>query len=1268
MRRSLLLAPLVGLLLAGPLPAPAAAQSGGSVLVYSRTTGFRHASIPQGIAAIRALGQEQGFTVTATESPGAFTPEGLAAHDAVVFLNTTGDVLDGAQQDAFEAYVRGGGGFLGIHSAADTEYDWPFYGELVGAYFQSHPPGTPTATVHVVDRVHPAMDGLPITWERTDEWYNYRSNPRGDVHVLATLDEQTFTGGSMLGDHPIAWCRDVDNGRSFYTGGGHTGASFSEPAFREHLSGALGWAAGWLPGDCSATVESSWERTVLENDVRDPMELAVAPDGRVLFVERAGRVRVWSPTTGSTSVAATVPVTTSFEDGLLGITLDPGFAANGWVYLYYSRPSAPEQRLSRFTMTGDVLDLASEAVLLTVTTDRTTGGHSGGSITFGPDGLLYVATGDDVDPFASDGYAPIDEQPGRSGFDAQFTSANPFNLLGKVLRLRPMPDGSVEIPDGNLFPADGSQGRPEIYAMGARNPFRISVDPATGWLYWGDVGPDAGSDSGTRGPRGYDEFNQARQAGFFGWPYCIADNRPYRDYDFATGSAGPAFDCAAAVNDSPHVPQAPFTLPPAQPAWAYYPYAPSPEFPDLPNGNGRTAMAGPTVRAATPGGAALPAYFDGATFFYEWSRNWIVETHLDADGGPLAFQRFLPSLGLNRPMDLELGPDGALYMIEWGSGFGGSNPDAALSRIAYVRGTRAPIVALQASETDGPAPLTVQFSSDGTRHPDGLALDYAWDFDDDGQTDATTPEAEWTYTENGSYLARLTVEDSAGLTATTNTTITVGNSRPVVQVGLPPDGGFFAWGDSLRYDISVTDVEDGSTEDGSIDCADVVLQPGIGHDDHNHPLEEYAGCDGGVRTPDGHGSDADNVFLVLDARYVDGGALGVGSLIGRRQTILRPLRLQAEHFTEMRGIQVETAGDVAGGLNVGFIDDRDWLAYAPVSLQGLGFVSYRVASAGPGGRIEMRLDAPDGPLVSTATVTPTGGWQDYKDVTVPLALPDGVPADGSHTLYLVFRRTTGRSGLMNLNWIQMHGPGVAVAAAPARGLLAEYYASADLSGTPVRRTDPQVSFDWLDGAPLDGVPADGFSVRWQGQLDVPAAGRYRFTLDADDGARLYIGSTLVVDAWAGEGPQRLTGSITLAEGLVPIRVEYREASGEARVTLLWSASGLPQQTLPYDRLLADATGSTAGEAAPAARFALAPPRPNPSSGAATVAFRTAAPGEVTLSLFDTLGRRVQRVHDGPLPAGPHELTADVSGLPSGVYVLRLSAGDEAAARRLTVVR
>jgi type 1 glutamine amidotransferase len=236
-----------------PFHLAAAAESADprfTVLVFSKTTGFRHDSIPQGIAAIEALGAEHGFAVDRTEDATRFSDAVLARYKVVVFLSTTGDVLETGEKAAFERYIRSGGGFVGIHSASDTEYGWPWYGRLVGTWFASHPQ-IQRATVQIANPDHPSMKGLPALWERTDEWYNFRNNPRGAMQVLATLDEATYSGGAMGADHPIVWCQEIDGGRSWYTAMGHTKESYAEPRFRLHLLGGIESAAG-IAGDCKS--------------------------------------------------------------------------------------------------------------------------------------------------------------------------------------------------------------------------------------------------------------------------------------------------------------------------------------------------------------------------------------------------------------------------------------------------------------------------------------------------------------------------------------------------------------------------------------------------------------------------------------------------------------------------------------------------------------------------------------------------------------------------------------------------------------------------------------------------------------------------------------------------------------------------------------------------------------------------------------------------------------------------------------------------------
>ena len=212
------------------------------VLVFTKTEGWRHKSIEKGVQTLRELGRQNGFIVLQTESGEDFTTQNLNNYKLVVFLNTTLDVLDNAQQTAFEGYIKGGGSFLGIHSACDTEYDWPWYGKLVGGYFNGHPndPNVRKAKIDVISKAHPSTEHLQDTWTRTDEWYNYKNlNP--NTTVLLNLDESSYEGGTNGSNHPIAWYHEFDGGRSFYTGGGHTEDAYDEPMFRKHLLGAIEW-------------------------------------------------------------------------------------------------------------------------------------------------------------------------------------------------------------------------------------------------------------------------------------------------------------------------------------------------------------------------------------------------------------------------------------------------------------------------------------------------------------------------------------------------------------------------------------------------------------------------------------------------------------------------------------------------------------------------------------------------------------------------------------------------------------------------------------------------------------------------------------------------------------------------------------------------------------------------------------------------------------------------------------------------------------------
>lgn len=439
-------------------------------------------------------------------------------------------------------------------------------------------------------------------------------------------------------------------------------------------------------------------KTVLEARCDNPMELAVLPDGRVLFIERFGNVRIWKPDTGTTVFAARIPVhgnlnafnaqqpdRGSWEAGLLGVAPAPDFPTTGHVFVYYSPAGeTPENRISRFALQGDTLDLASEKVVLRVPVQREVCCHEAGSLAFDAEGNLFLSTGDNTNPFECDGYNPTDYREKRYPFDAARTSGNANDLRGKILRIHPEPDGSYSIPKGNLFPPGTPRTRPEIFVMGCRNPFRIAVDKATGTLSWGDVGPDAREPKDDRGPAGFDEFNRTKTAGNFGWPFVIGDNRPYRQYDFATKLSAPAQDPAKPVNFSPNN-TGPSELPPARPAWIAYPYAPSTRFPAVGSG-GRTACAGPTYRfdEALKSDRKLPKAYDRCQFLYDWERHWILAVKLDDAGEIASMTRFAPGIPLKRPVEMELGPDGALYLIEFGSGWE-NNKDSQIVRIEAAR-------------------------------------------------------------------------------------------------------------------------------------------------------------------------------------------------------------------------------------------------------------------------------------------------------------------------------------------------------------------------------------------------------------------------------------------------------------------------------------------------------------------------------------------------------------------------------------------------------
>jgi glucose/arabinose dehydrogenase len=810
---------------------------------------------------------------------------------------------------------------------------------------------------------------------------------------------------------------------------------------------------------------SNYEKITLTKDTGEPIDLAVLPDRRVLTTARNGEVRLVDPDSGVTKVVNTVPVYNNSEDGLQTVTLDPDFTTNKWVYLYYaprtmtapyptSTPtgSAPNSlpagadasywdqwkgynQLSRFKWddSADKIDLATEQVIIKVETQRGQCCHVAGDVDFDADGNLYLSTGDNTPASTpgANGFAPNNDAPGMNpGFDSRRGAGNTNDLRGKILRIKVQGDGSYTIPSGNLFPDGTAKTRPEIFAMGLRNPFRMDVDPATNSVTWGDYGPDAGAPDPQRGPMGYVEWmtTAITKPVNGGWPYCHGPNADYNEWNYATATPGPWFDCDAGAQNNSRWNTGLPTVPPATTATLYYgdnnTHQPWPELTDFSPAGGQGPMGGPVYHfdADNPSTTKFPAYWDSKAFFAEFSQDYLAVFDVQWPNGPVDhIQHFLPNAALetngqpitDSPIDIEFGPDGSLYVLDYGDGFFRANPDAGLYRIDYSPGNKAPQAKISADPiSSSSAPLTVQFDGSDSVDPEGAALTYEWDFDGNGTFDATGAEASFTYSELGRYTARLRVTDPEGRRGLTSTSISVGNVAPTVTIANPPSGAFFDWGQAVPFTVTTSDPEDGT----ATVCSRVSWTFGLGHDAHAHPLSQGTGCQFAIPTPADatqHG-ETENIFGVVVITYTDNGANGLPGATTTEQLVLNPKKQEAEWADATEGVEL-TNDDTASGLRkVTSFDTGDWLAWNPANLVGVTGVTARASGSGT---LSLRWNSPTATPFGTIAVDDSG-WTDAA------ATLSSTPT-GTGRLYV-----TSTGGVV-LDSFAFVGDGVADVTAPA---------------------------------------------------------------------------------------------------------------------------------------------------------------------------------------------------------------------------------------------
>ena len=549
---------------------------------------------------------------------------------------------------------------------------------------------------------------------------------------------------------------------------------------------------------------SRFSYQIVADQLDEPLQLEFDAAGKVYWIERTGALKAMDENSGSLLELGRVPLATEKAPGLIGLLLDQDFERNRQLYLYFSaeEDKGDSMRLSRFTLQDWRLDMDSEQVLLKIFWEQPDGEHFGGGMAWDKEGNLLLEIGCDSAPTQ---YAPYAfTNPGGRGQDGGRTAGNTNDLRGSIIRIKPTEEGGYTLPSGNLFAEGTPLTSPEIYVMGNRNPWRLSIDSQTGFLHWGEVGPDAGVDNAEFGPMGYDEFNVAKAPGNYGWPYVVGYNLPYNTYDYNQKSYGTLQNPEAPENTSPNNTGLK-NLPPAKPALIAYPYQVSSEWPIL-SSAARSAVGGPIYRAVDFSNSPrpFPAYFEGKWLVTDYVRNWIMVISMDENREKaLSIEPLLPKeiLEHKQPLDMDFGPSGDLYLVEYGLAGQGR-----ISKIMYNSGNRAPKAIAETDKQAGVLPLKIKLSAAKSFDPDADKLEYEWTVNGQQFSNSNKENPTLVLETPGKYELILKVKDKSGLEDRDTLYIIAGNEKPEVNIEmLTGNKSFFFANQQINYAVSVKD-------------------------------------------------------------------------------------------------------------------------------------------------------------------------------------------------------------------------------------------------------------------------------------------------------------------------------------------------------------------------------------------------------------------------------------------------------------------------------